>query len=161
MSLKQYSSTFQLSLFYFQGGLHFRNPRLIFIQPGVKWAVAASIILWLFERCISFFWSTINCRSLCSRCVTRQVPSCCSHYSWSYLLSEHEDSTASWKAPGRTVCSSLEIFLWQLFIKNVLSKPTNVKVYRNVKHFFLPSIDVQEEITYESSTVITSCISVK
>lgn len=39
-------SSFQLSLFYFQGGPHFRNPRLTLIQPGVKWAVAARVILW-------------------------------------------------------------------------------------------------------------------
>lgn len=132
------SSTFQLSLFYFQGGLHFRNPRLIFIQPGVKWAVAARIILWLFERCISFFWSTIICRSLCSRCVTRQVPSCCSHCSRSHLLMNMRTQLPHARLQESSV-QFLGAFSWQLFIKNVLSKNTNVEVYvRNAKHF-LPS----------------------
>lgn len=120
-------STFQLSLFYFQGGLHFRNPRLIFIQLGVKWAVAARIILWLFERCVSFFWSTINCRSLCSRCVTKHVPGCCSHSSWSFPLDDMR-THGLMKAPGSSVVLGNLFFPWQLFPKNVLSKNTNMRV---------------------------------
>lgn len=122
MSLKQYSQPFS-SPCSTSREVFTSEIQDIFIQPGVKWAVAARIILWLFERCISFFWSTINCRSLCSRCVTRQVPSCCCHCSWSCLLDEHEDSTASWKAPGRAACSTLEPYVSLAALhKNVLSK---------------------------------------